>query len=245
MSPQENNNNRILNYLLVPDAGAARRLRRLLCADGARAGIVVGTWGELLTHACADYLVPVAANDWDADLIAALRALPGAFWSKSLEIATTDTATAVWAAARELLLASLPGDFPDAAADESLTERARAHLSDLAKLVDQLDGKLPPDMHAMRALLDTPDDDAIRQTHIYAVGDKPRLDTWQRSVIDKLNTAANIEPDAALQGMLESAVLPSALADAETLLGALQASLYAGGDPPAARCDRAMGRCTR
>ena len=66
------------HYLLAPDTGAARRLRRLLCADTARTGVVVGTWGELLVHACADYLVPMAETQWDAELAAALHALPHA-----------------------------------------------------------------------------------------------------------------------------------------------------------------------
>lgn len=230
MSLQNNNKIQNLHYLLVPDAGAARRLRRLLCVDGARAGIIVGTWGELLTHACADYLVPAAANDWDTDLLAALRTMPDAAWSNSLEVATADTAATVWVAARDLLRASTPGTFPSPKDENALTGRTRQHLADLEKLVECLDGALPPDMYEMRVLLDTPDDCALRRTRVYSVADKPRLDTWQRLIADKLNAAADAEPDAALQALLETAVTPPPAAEPGTFLGALQTQLYAGGN---------------
>jgi len=224
-----------VQYLLVPDAGAARRLRRLLCQGGARTGVIVGTWIELLEHACANYLVPPADNDWETDLATALRALPGAFWSRSLEVATTDTATAVWTSARELLLASAPGEFPAPDPNAGLSERAHRHLTDLAKLVEQLDGegnrKLPPDMYAMQALLDTPDEFAIRKTHVYKVTDKPRLTAWQSLVIDKWNVAAATEPLSELQALLETAVSPAPAAESDSLLHAMQSSLYAGGNP--------------
>ena len=61
-----------LQFLLVPDAGAARRVRRLIAEQGACTGVVVGTWPELVEWARRSYLLPAPADDWDAVFGAAL-----------------------------------------------------------------------------------------------------------------------------------------------------------------------------
>ncbi len=214
------------HYLLVPDTGAARRLRRLLCADTARTGVVVGTWGELLVHACADYLVPMAETEWDAELAAALHAFPHASWSKSLEVAPAETTSAVWVAARQLLLATRPGEMLEITADAALTERAQRNVRELTELITQLDGKLPPDMEALRALIDCPSEFAIRSTCVYSIADKPRLDAWQTLLIEKLNDDAGSEHRGSLQALLESVVSPQPTSGPHTQLGNMQSALY-------------------
>ena len=54
-----------LSFLLVPDAGAARRVRRLIAERGACTGVVVGTWPELVEWARRTYLLPAPADDWE------------------------------------------------------------------------------------------------------------------------------------------------------------------------------------
>lgn len=228
MSPQNaNNKNQCLHYLLVPDTGAARRLRRLLCADTARTGIVVGTWNELLAHACADYLVPMAETDWDAALTAALHTLPDATWANSLAVAPADTTSAVWAAARQLLLATRPGELPEMTTDATLTARAQRNLTELTEFITRLDNKLPPDLQALRALIDCPPGFAIRTTRVYHSADKPRLDAWQTLLIEKLNADAGNEHQGSLQAQLESVVTLPPCGDPNTRLGNLQSALYA------------------
>ena len=78
-----------LHFLLVPDAGAARRLRRLLCSDQARVGVLVGTWGELLEQARAAYLLPVPDEQWGARFSEALAANSKAFWARSYKVAAS------------------------------------------------------------------------------------------------------------------------------------------------------------
>lgn len=39
------------HFLLVPDSGTARRLRRALASSGTRTGVVMGVWSELITVA--------------------------------------------------------------------------------------------------------------------------------------------------------------------------------------------------
>ena len=51
-----------LSFLLVPDASAARRVRRLMAEQGARSGVVVGTWPELVEWARRSYLVAGAGG---------------------------------------------------------------------------------------------------------------------------------------------------------------------------------------
>ena len=78
----------VLRFLLVPDAGAARRVRRLIAEQGACTGIVVGTWPELVEWARRSYLLPEAADDWDAVFTAALADLKDAFWAESFRCRT-------------------------------------------------------------------------------------------------------------------------------------------------------------
>ena len=89
-----------IRFLLVPDAGAARRVRRLVAEQGACTGVVVGTWGELVEQARRSYLLPAAADDWDAVFAAALKELKDAFWAESFKVAPVETAHGGRAGAR-------------------------------------------------------------------------------------------------------------------------------------------------
>ena len=97
-----------LHFLLVPDAGAARRVRRLVAEQGASSGVLVGTWGELVEQARRSYLLPEAADDWDQVFAAALKELKDAFWAESFKVAPIETAQAVERALIEVLSATDP-----------------------------------------------------------------------------------------------------------------------------------------
>ncbi|MCB1947369.1 hypothetical protein, partial [Nitrosomonas sp.] len=64
-----------LQLLLVPDSGAARRLRRILAERSTRSGMVVGTWSELMEWACRAYLVPETTDNNDSGFRNALEEL--------------------------------------------------------------------------------------------------------------------------------------------------------------------------
>ena len=87
----------VLRFLLVPDAGAARRVRRLIAERGACSGVVVGAWPELVEWARRAYLLPVPTDDWDQGFATALDQLKDSFWSESFKVAPVETAAAVGA----------------------------------------------------------------------------------------------------------------------------------------------------
>ena len=66
-----------LRFLLVPDAGAARRVRRLIAERGACSGVVVGAWSELVEWARRAYLLPAPAEDWEHVFANALWRIEG------------------------------------------------------------------------------------------------------------------------------------------------------------------------
>ncbi len=56
-----------LKFVLVPDASAARRVRRLIAERGACSGVVVGSWTELVDWARSAYLVAVRKRSFRSD----------------------------------------------------------------------------------------------------------------------------------------------------------------------------------
>ena len=86
-----------LQFLLVPDAGAARRVRRLIAERSACSGVVVGSWPELIEWARRAYLIPAPLDDWQQVFSAALAKVKDAFWAESYKVAPVETAAAVLA----------------------------------------------------------------------------------------------------------------------------------------------------
>jgi len=193
------------HFLLVPDSGAARRLRRALASEGARVGVVVGTWLELLEQARAAYLLPAPA-DWDDALRAALAAVEDAFWQRSLEVAPAETAAAVAEGYRTLVAASdLHAPLPSHGLD-ALPERAARHCRDLARLQAALGDRLPPDLALARALLADAGAGALRSLRVYRLEGLPQLGRNQRALVDALNARAASgadDADADLERCLE------------------------------------------
>ena len=101
-------NDMTLRFLLVPDAGAARRVRRRVAERGACGGVVVGTWPELVEWSRGAYLLPEPAGDWERVFRGELADLNDAFWAESFRATPDETASVVEAALAELVSASDP-----------------------------------------------------------------------------------------------------------------------------------------
>ena len=216
-----------LQFLLVPDAGAARRVRRLIAERGACTGVVVGTWSELIEWARRTYLVPAPAEDWEPFFTAALTRLKDAFWSESFSVAPAETAQAVAAALDAVLSATDPGGDLKELKLDGLPERPRRHLDDLLRLASELGSRLPPELAAMRELLAAKPEDALHGLRVEWVEGVPTLSRWQAALIEKLNRdAGDVAPNAALLGALEKVLADDGTGVGPGALGVLQSQLY-------------------
>ena len=156
-----------LLFLLVPDAGAARRVRRRVAEGRGRTGLLVGSWPELIDWARRAYLAPEADTEtFGARLATALGALTDAFWAESWSIAPAETGDAVCAALTEIISASDPSEDIATLDVGGLAERPRRHLGDLLRLVRALDGALPDELAVIRDLLAT---DASQASQVWMV----------------------------------------------------------------------------
>ncbi len=185
-----------ISFLLVPDSGAGRRVRRLLAEHGACAGVVAGTWLDLLEWARRAYLVPEPADDWDEMFRNALLELEDAFWSASLSVAPDETQAAVESALLRVLTASNPGAPMGGPGVGDLPSRLGAQRVDLSRLQELLSGRLPPELSVLRALLSADAHDAISAIQVCRLESTPFLTVWQAALVDKLNHDAGSEPES-------------------------------------------------
>ena len=213
-----------LRFLLVPDASAARRVRRVIAERGACAGLVVGAWSELMEWARRAYLLPAPAEDWEHVFATALGELKDAFWADSFKVAPVETAAAVARALVALLSATDPVRGAEELRFEGLAERPRRHLADLERLVQTLNGRLPPELVAIRELLAAKREDALHTLRVEQIEGVPALTGWQKALVKKLNLdAGEPAPDEALASALTAA--PGA-PSASSSLRVLQSRLF-------------------
>lgn len=217
-------------FLLVPDSGAARRIRRVLAESGARTGIVVGTWPELIEHAANAYLLPVERNGWTERLHAALHDMPDAFWARSLDVALGETAAEVETALSRIVTASDPNGNVAELDTIRLPHRARKHVDDIVQLAVGLDGALPDELAIIQDLLAADAADAIRHIAVSRVADTPALTRWQAALVDKLNRDANFLGDTELAAVLGRVLClpdtPAGDREATTSLALLRTALF-------------------
>ena len=212
--------------LLVPDAGAARRVRRLIAERGACSGVVVGAWPELIEWARRAYLLPAPAEDWEHVSANALGELKDAFWSESFQVAPVETAAAVERALVALLSATDPARDFAGLSSEGLAERSRRHIEDLVRLDKSLGERLPPELQAIRALLAAKCEDALHTLRVERVVGVPALTRWQKALVDKLNRdAGGPALDEALGEILKDGLEPTTT-EARGALGVLQSRLF-------------------
>jgi hypothetical protein len=221
--------------LLVPDAGAARRVRRLVAERGACSGVVVGTWAELIERALRMYLLPAPTDDWKRVFGEALRELKDAFWAASFTVAPVETAVAVERTLVELVSATGPARGFEGLSFESLAARPRRHLTDLVRLMEALGGRLPPELASIRDLLAADSGSALHTLRVLHVEGVPALTRWQAALVAKLNAeAGETAADEALAGVLASVLVEPAAPRAAGALGVLQTRLYRASDEKAA-----------
>ena len=214
-----------IHFLLVPDRGAARRIRRELAENGHTVGIKVGTTIELLEKARQAYLVPVQGYDWNKVFSTALEQTSG-FWSKSLSVAADVTVPAVEAAWRHVLTASDPVNAEIVLAEnDRLPQRTKSHLEALLSLTTSLGEYLPPDLHIIRHALNTNAQYALKGIRVYHVKDWPILDQWQVALISKLNADCQTKANNELNKILEQGS-PTIASDPNSALHNLQKSLF-------------------
>ena len=145
----------VIHFILVPDGSAARRLRRMLATQAPCQGILVGTWPELIEQAKSAYLTSPQTGDWNNRFHSALEKLPDSFWSNSFEVSPEETAAEVEAALSLLVGATEAGSEIVIADSVQLPERPRKHVQDIVRLLHELDGRLPDELHAIQQLLST------------------------------------------------------------------------------------------
>jgi hypothetical protein len=177
----------IVHFLLVPDSGASRRLRRELASSEATVGVVVGVWQELVTLALDNFVVSQPDNSWSETFHAALKFHPDAFWAASYENSPDETSGVISRAYTQLLQETDPRKSFAPLSTFELPGRGGNHLRDLASLHESLAGALPGDLAAIQLMLDMAADEGIRQICVYSTDGYPRLSVWQAALIDHLN----------------------------------------------------------
>ncbi len=216
-----------LHFLLVPDAGAARRVRRRIAGQGARSGVVVGAWPELLEWARRAYLVPVRDGDWPVRFKTTLASFDQAFWAESFKVAPDETAQAVEGALRRVLSATDPSGNLATEGLDSLPPRPRRHLADLLALAAALGPDLPDDLALLRELLAAPTGDALLTLRVEQVEGLPALTRWQQALVDKLNRdASQTTSDPTLTATLEATLADPSVPSSAHALATLQRQLY-------------------
>ncbi len=216
----------VLQFLLVPDSSAARRVRRALVENGARSGIVVGTWPELVDRATNAYLLPVLNDDWEERFHTILGEMTDACWTESYSVSPQETAAAIEVALCQIVSASDLGEDLIIPNPEKLSERSRKHIEDIVRLAKSLEGTLPNNLSAIQDLVAADYADAIQHIFVYCVDDVPALTRWQMSLIEKLNDDAGIAVDKQLETVLHEILSAAEHPGTSSSLAALQAGLF-------------------
>ena len=226
---------RTLQFLLVPDASAGRRLRRMLATTRARSGIAVGTWHDLVSRARDAYFIAAPADEDGFEQ--ALRGVDGAFWQESLDAAPAETASALRREFVDLVSASPPATALANLEFAALADRPRRMVGDIRRLYRQLETCLPADLELIRCLLRVDSEQARQPLFVHRVKDLPRTTRWQDALIERLNAdagMAGVTPDGELSETLQNCLGERASAASDSALGILQRRLFEPVDTTAA-----------
>lgn len=218
--------NQVIQFILVPDGSAARRLRRMIATQSPCIGVLVGTWPELIEQANNAYLVSTQDHDWNHAFYSALESFEDAFWTQSFEVAPQETVAEVEAALFLLVSATQPGGKIDVSNFDQLTARPRKHVEDLLRLLETLDGRLPEELLAIQALMAIDSSRSIRKFVVSHLEGIPSLTLWQATLIDKLNADAGTEPDHEIISMLQALRVDTNVGTPQTGLQVLQQYLF-------------------
>jgi ATP-dependent helicase/nuclease subunit B len=216
----------LITFALVPDSGAARRLRRAIALEGACGGVVVGTWRELLERARHAYLLMEPADEWGSRLRTALAAQVDAFWAKSFEVAPDETTTALGSSYVALLQALASPRLQALPADSALRGRAQRRYTDLAHLSATLDGALPSDLATLNELLSSCAAQATHKICVIHVNEYPALSRWQTALVEKLNADAVPSPSTTLRVLLAAIAATDSTKRSPSALAHVQAKVF-------------------
>ncbi len=219
--------NSTVHFLLVPDSGTARRLRRELASAAARTGVVVGVWSELVALALDNHVVSPPECNWNEVLHSTLQTMPKAFWSESYQNSPDETGGVISRAYTQLLQETEPVSPFQAFKDLELPARATSHLEGLIGLHSALSGALPESLAVIQLLLGTDSAEGIRGICVYHTENSPRLSVWQQALIGHINSDTGASSDQSLQLALEGVLsFPMGENREETSLTALQEHLF-------------------
>ena len=219
-----------LQFLLVPDASAARLVRRSLATTKARTGILVGTFGELLHRGLAAYLLDEGLAEQDQRFYDEVARIGDAFWSKSFEVAPDETAAEIRATLINLISATDPLQDLERIGAGRLSARPRRVVRDLTRLALSLDRSLPGSLGDIRSLLHADPSSALRAIRVYASASVMHLTRWQRELVEKLNrdaSLAGMAADPGLSSEIEEILARRSRAEGGSALEALQCQLFA------------------
>ena len=222
---------RSLHFLLVPDRASARMVRREVATAGARLGVLVGTWPELVELALENSLTSLPDNAWDETLSRAAHDLTDTFWAGSLEVAPRETLSSLNQALCLLLEGAGPGRNIEAVEGGGLPRRTLRHLTDLARLHSAMGEILPPALAGIDALLRVKPDEDLRSIVVYRVEGMPRLSPWQSALVKRLSGDGLEDHDPELLDILGRSLSWTPTGDVHTALGAIQARLFESSDP--------------
>ena len=216
-----------LEFLLVPDSSAARRVRRALAA-AAQCGVAAGTWPQLLARAQQAYFIPEPTGVV-GEFEQALDAADGAFWRETLSVAPEETASAVRDALIDLLSASDPDCGLELKGEQALSTRVRQVFCDLRELAATLGERLPGELASIRVLLRKDPSDAPQPVRVHRIRGLPHTSRWQDELISKLNRDASLAGPACgrrWEGILQACLRAGPQGKAGSALGVLQAGLF-------------------
>ncbi len=227
----------MLQFLLVPDASAARFVRRSLATTKARTGILVGTVGELLYRGLEAYLIDYDLAEQDQRFYDEVTRIDDAFWSKSIDVAPEETAAEIRGALINLISATDPLQDLEQIGTERLPARPRRVVGDLTRLALALDGSLPGSLGVIRSLLRADSTSALYAIRVYASASVTHLTRWQGELVEKLNRDASLAGMPAcpeLSAEIEEILARRSRAEGGSALEALQCQLFApSGSRPA------------
>jgi ATP-dependent helicase/nuclease subunit B len=216
-----------VNFILVPDRAAARKIRRVIAGDYSRENLVVGTWVELETLALNAYLIPPIEDDWLREVDLAASSMPTAFWNGSFQVAREQTVQSI-AGALEALLEGMgptevfgPHDF-----SVQFEGRVRRHIDELFQLFSNLKEALPKNLEAIRALLKAPVKESIHLVSVAHIEDFPHLNPWQNALIEKLNVDSGKNPETDNQVIFENLLKLTTTSGEQCALSFVQQHLF-------------------
>ena len=174
-----------MQFFLVSDPAAARRLRRHLVESLGTLQARVGTWPDLIAQARNAWLLP-EQQDWATALHGCLSEATNAFWAASYQVDPDGVAWAVETGWREILCARRPWDEWPSHSDARIAGR----LADLAQLNEIPLSAWPEDLAAVRQVLEL-DSGPVRPLTVTPCAMAGELDAWQGALVDHINAHAN------------------------------------------------------